>query len=56
MTTVSCGIACDNVASYPIMAPRSYDDYDRDNDRDNHNHNSDHGDHNSDDDDDDDMP
>ena len=50
MTTGPCGTVCDNVASYPIMILRSYDD--NDNDRDNHN--SDHDIHNSDEDDD--MP
>jgi hypothetical protein len=52
MTTVSCGIAYDNVASYPIMVQRSYDDHDNDWDNDGDNHNSDHDNHN----DDDDMP
>ena len=33
MTTVSCGIACDNVASYPIIILRSYRDSDNDNDK-----------------------
>ena len=46
MTTVSCGIACDNVASYPIMILRSYDDRDNDRDNDGDNHNSDHDSHN----------
>ena len=49
MTTGPCGIACDNVASYPIVISRSHDV--TDNDTNNGKDNSDHG--NDDDDDDD---
>jgi hypothetical protein len=48
MTTVSCGVSCDNVASYPTLILISYDDNDNehsDHDDDNDNEHSDHGNH-----------